>query len=189
MSRRSKVDHYERYVEDAKRALAKLNRSTLEYLVRASEETSQIDGYPAGMQAAEYVNSPNSSDPTLAAVLARAETRDADYIGQALEDIFTRLVELTGHATVIDRKIDVVLRAGDKIKGRVSSLGQCLACHRDVARTPTDPIVSGYCRACRKAWERIGQTDRPTFEREREKFDGHLATACPVCTEALQGAA
>lgn len=45
--------------------------------------------------------------------------------------------------------------------------GDCTACGRYVSGATDDRLRSGYCDACRKAWERAGRPDRAAFENER----------------------
>lgn len=45
--------------------------------------------------------------------------------------------------------------------------GPCLACTKDVPGTENDRLRSGFCNACRMAYQRAGRPDRPRFIRER----------------------
>lgn len=163
---KAEIERYERYRDDSIRALTKLDRPTIAHLLRAMEP-SQIDGYPSGTPESSIHSRNDISRPTELAVINRLENTRTDPLLEAATDVLTRLAELSGHAKVISKRTDVVIHAGDSLKGRISSISNCQACNRDVAGTPADPIVSGYCRACRKDWERSGYMDRVAFEMKR----------------------
>lgn len=151
-------------------------------MIERGDKSSTIDGYPAGSGGGGGSRGSRSilvdveqggreavpvSSSTEAAMFRRADDERADPIGAAIEDLLTRLVESSGHARVITKKRFVIMNAGDSMRGHVSTSSDCHACHRVVAGTPADPLVSAYCRACRKAWERAGYPDRLDFERTR----------------------
>ncbi len=79
--------------------------------------------------------------------------RWADPIADAVEDLLTRLVELSGHAAVIDRRRAVVMSAGERRRGRESALqGTCDCCTASVSGVGEDRLRRGYCTRCYKAW-------------------------------------
>lgn len=47
--------------------------------------------------------------------------------------------------------------------------GQCGACDKWVAGTADDRLRSGFCNACRMAWDRAGRPDRAVFGRDRKR--------------------
>lgn len=91
---------------------------------------------------------------------------DLDPVGRVLAELFALLNEGHGVLLQMDRRRQVIRAIADDNSGRQSSLqGECGRCKRIVAGTQADKLVSGYCGACRKAWERAGYPDRAQFER------------------------
>ena len=90
-----------------------------------------------------------------------------DPVLDAINELLGALAEAAGILRVADTRRQYI----DSIpRGRISSLaGQCQACHRDVAGGTNDPLRSGYCDACRKAWDRAGKPDRAAFEATRQQ--------------------
>lgn len=221
-SRRDRIDRLERHVQFSIAVLKRLDRSALEHLMRASEVTSEIDGHSGGGQSERVDGSGiEESDATISAALARlcpsCEGRKTyadsygtihacrvcggtgtrkipDPLADAVEELFVSLAELSGHATIIGRKMHVVIDAAGRLRDRVSTLTDCRGCHRPVLGGVLDPIRAGYCDACRKAFARFkakygtddNGADRIAFAAERARFDGHLESACPVCVEAKE---
>jgi hypothetical protein len=107
-----------------------------------------------------------------------------DPIDGIVDEVLAGLVELAGIAKLAARKLDVVDYRPALLKEKERPLDRCQACQRWVAASaeehgpdfedidePLDVVSgylrSGYCDSCRKAWDRAGKPDRPTFERER----------------------
>lgn len=207
-SRTAQVDRYERYVKRAREVLDKLDRSTLVHLVRASEESSEIDGYPAGsgndggrsgMRTILVENEDGEAEAievtaTEAAMFKRLDGTHSDPLLMALENIFASLVEMVGHAEIIAKRVPVVVFANSRMIGRVSELRQCRGCHREVACTIKDPMRGGYCSACSTRWYEwkasfAGDdvaTARRFFEAQRPRFDGHHEPSCEMCAYLVE---
>ena len=94
---------------------------------------------------------------------------EPDPIGDDIEEIFGTLTEITGGAKRVNRLYQVVVHAGDALKGRPSTVDHCRACERVVAGTTADRLRSGYCSGCYSAWIRDGRPDRLRFERARRE--------------------
>lgn len=129
------------------------------------------DGYPTGRLGVGGENAPQSR--TEGAALA-----GYDDDGQPREPIHDPHHELTTAAVdALERAvqaIDVLMMKLDAIDRlatvhRTDPAGYCAACGRWVEGTAADRLRAGYCDACRKAWERAGRPDRPTFERQRQR--------------------
>lgn len=102
--------------------------------------------------------------------LKRLGAGEGDPLRANIEEIFASISEISGHAKRVHRLRQVVLHAGDKLKGRQTTLSQCQACNRDVSNVGDDRLRSGYCDACRKAWDREPQPrDRLRFELRRRQ--------------------
>lgn len=185
-NRKKEIDRYEAYVAESQRVLNRLDRPTIAHLLRAME-SSEIDGFPPGNPESSIHARNSVSKPTESATYARLENSRTDQLLDAATGALTSIVELSGHAVMIQKRIDIVIHAGDKIKSE--QLAFCHACHRPVERTATDPIRNGYCNACRMAFGRwkdsFSSDDQPTarrfFEEQRPKFEGHLEAACEMC--------
>lgn len=91
----------------------------------------------------------------------------ADPVGDAIAEVFATMGEAVGLLLVIDGQRGYVLATGDDKRGRVSSLGSCSCCCRDVACTPEDRLRAGFCGACYQAWVRGGRPERVGFIRDR----------------------
>lgn len=94
----------------------------------------------------------------------------ADHVRQAIQEIFG-LLDLAHQAIQpMQRRRRYVYAIASTAAGRQSSLqGDCRACGRDVAGTPTDRLKSGYCPACHQAWMRASYPDRHQFEHHRRQ--------------------
>lgn len=118
-----------------------------------------------------------------------AKHHPKDPIGDAIAEAITSLHEAQGNAKRAANLVAYVL----DVRGE-PTFTYCQGCHRIVEGGRADPIRGGYCSACDPAWRRFKATqgtddngaDRHAFEIERPRFDGHLATACPVCAEQDQ---
>lgn len=148
-------------------------------LVRRDEESAEVDGYPSRSsgapgggrgQAAVRITDAGESDsvaldgPTESAAFARLEpARERDWIAVTIREIGDVIREMTRLARRLDRKVSVVLHAGDARYGRPTSLTQpCIvdACQNVPVGVGDDRLRSGLCPACYKAWTRW-KTDRP----------------------------
>jgi hypothetical protein len=140
-------------------------------------ELTLPDGYPTG--GSEPVSGGDIGNPTLGAVLERERTLEcvedpggdeARRVGLAAVDTsLTVAVRALREAHQELTQITARLHAG-KV-GERTNMADCAACERPVANTPNDRLRSGYCNACRMAWNRQGQPDRPAFERTRRGID------------------
>lgn len=106
---------------------------------------------------------PPQSDPVGELVVAGVV--GADPIPGMVAECFAELER--GAALIRSAVARMVRVRRNPLAGRQSSVGHCRACERLVPGTPTDRLRSGYCDACRKAWERAGLSDRAAFERSR----------------------
>jgi hypothetical protein len=144
--------------------VADLDDDTVTELHRRAQLVAQ-DGYTSGSSAGRGSHGGDVADPTYAAAV---RPEPFDPVRKAVAEIFAGLAEATGVLRGADRRRRYVFAAGDAERGRQSSLaGDCGACGRAVAGTEDDKLCSGYCSACRKAWERADYPERGTFERER----------------------
>lgn len=211
MSYRWKPDYLSRKVADLQKTLSSLTDSTIADLVRRGQESSDPDGYGSGAGDGLGVNGGGGQSTTEAAALSGLPNPDPDASGnaaakddwenrkrehdvilEALDELFTCLVEMSGLAKIIEKKRVVILNAGDKLRDR--GFTQCHGCHRDVMCTTADPIRAGYCDACRKAFERWNKTfpngdvavSRWFFDEQRTRFEGHNAASCEMCVYEIE---
>lgn len=208
---RWKADYLSDKVKFSISVLSALTEPVIADLVRRGEQWNDPDGYPTGSGDGSGVRGSDETTSTERAALHglpdkaydeygvkirddwQHRQRERDVIGEALDQLFSSIVELSGHVRIIEKKHLVVAKAGEKLRGRPNQLVLCLACHRDVACTTADPIRSGNCSACDSAWRRWKDThdmtdpvlQRSQFRAEREKFDGHLSTACELCADPI----
>jgi hypothetical protein len=154
-----------RHVVDAATAMA----AAAEILMALTAEGAQ-DGYSAmgggGARGSEH------ADPTTAVALADPRSDlVADWLSE-LTDLARDVWATTGRC---ERLLWLVEHRGDVRAGRVATGGACLACDRWVAGTTVDRLRSGYCDACRKAFERWRESasdpsDHVAFRQWRRAF-------------------
>jgi len=166
VSLKDRADRLAQEMVQAREILEEFNRSAIYDLLRRAQYGMKPDGYPPSTRPTEIRG--QDDDPLLATALARIEHQETDdFLKQQLKEIFGTMSEISGHCKRIHRMRSVVINAGAKLKNRQSTLSQCQCCERDVLNTPDDRIVSGYCGACLKAWDRAGRPDRLPFEINR----------------------
>jgi hypothetical protein len=151
--------------------MTRLDPPTLAHLVRAAAETSEVDGYPPSSagDGSGRRGPADSSSTERAALSALSELPRADPLMETLISIFASLEAMGDHARLIEKRVPVVVFANSRLKGRVSTISQCQACHRDVACTVADRLRAGYCSSCYMAWTRQGRPDRVRFEHLRNR--------------------
>jgi hypothetical protein len=122
--------------------------------------------------------------------------RWADPVGEAVEDLCTRLYELSGHAVVINKRRQVVIGAAGNTRGKPAD-EYCEGCHRPRGDIGTDPFRRGLCSSCAQAWyewrKDVNRTDDESSDRmrfcaQRDRFEGHHEFACEKCAEGRQRA-
>lgn len=153
-------------------------------------ELTLPDGYPSG--GGEPVSGGDTSNPTLSAVLQHErvcesiEDRDNDEarrVGLAAVDAsLTAAVHALRETHAALSQLTARLHTGRPEQR--TNIADCEACGRTVANTPNDRLRSGYCMACRKAWDRAGRPDRVAFERARRGID--TAPAPEVRTSGVE---
>ena len=162
-------------------ALARLRRIAGES-PRPLEEGAGLghhDAYPPGGSSGRGSKG-SHADPTAARVEHDAGGRGdkqpdtwkraPDPTGDAIVRIFAMLAVAADAAATIhglDHYVDAA--RSEQGKRPVSLAGDCGACGRPVAGTSVDKLVSGFCGACRKAWERAGYPDRSEFAATRRR--------------------
>lgn len=135
------------------------------------------DGFPSGT--GENVSGGGTSRPVENAVIAREHTLDS-----TLRNIGGVETCIPRGMTVVDDQLRIIEAAFTMIESALSqieapltrtdppartNISECEACGRTVAGTPTDRLRSGYCDACRKAWDRAGRPDRVQFQHNRHR--------------------
>lgn len=184
------------------RALARAQRNRLELLRILREEITATDlddlnrrgqcgadpdGFPPGGDASGSGDVPT---PTEGAVLAhyrvlpddheragKGEWTEAhDPVGDAIDHVFGSLSEALGILVKAARSKAYAQNAGAAAKRRPGTGGTCGCCGRLVTGMPDDRLRSGFCEACRKAYERdetyglgSAQPDRVAFVRTRRE--------------------
>jgi hypothetical protein len=123
------------------------------------------EGYGPGGQ-----NGPRGSDVSDPTYTRATAKHQPDPTGDAIADLFAAIERAANEAVTIDRLAGYVAAArAEQGKRPVSLAGDCGACGRPVAGTSVDKLVSGFCGACRKAWERAGYPDRSEFAATRRR--------------------
>lgn len=152
-------------------------------LLARGEEASSIDGYPANSGGQSDIHGGRLSRPTEDAVARKAGGKfdyttemavdddswrvQPDPLAEAIAMFSSGIGEVHGLSKIVHRKAQVVLKAADGLRGRVSSLaGVCARCGDDIAGTPNDRMRAGYDAKCYQAWLRAGRPDRLQFERQ-----------------------
>lgn len=140
-------------------------------------ELTLPDGYPSG--GGEPVSGGDIGNPTLGAVL------EHERVLESIEDHGADEARRVGLAAV-DTSLAVAVNALREVHAELTqitarlhagheaqrtNMAECQACERTVANTPKDRLRSGYCMACRKAWDRAGRPDRVAFEQTRRGLD------------------
>jgi hypothetical protein len=78
----------------------------------------------------------------------------SDPIGAGVEEVFELLDRATQALRTLHRRAEVILLAADGHRGRMSSLGDCLACGNTVTGMGEDRLKAGYGPCCYQAWRR-----------------------------------
>ena len=151
--------------------LDKAEARTLRLVKRARTPSNDIDGYGAG----GTTEGPRSTDNTTSVEAAVISIVDAER--KPDRDVVLDLAwDAVGYAQqmahswgallgVLDRTDRLATPSG---KEQTAGAGPCLACDTDVPGTAENRLRSGYCPACRKAWERAGCPDRSSFRSMRQ---------------------
>ncbi len=105
--------------------------------------------------------------------------REVQQDRRAYEDCWDDIERLIGTIVGLEAKYLIAIHVASKTESQLAldTGRECQACRRPVANTPADPIRSGFCDACRKAWDRAGKPDRVLFIKERREGLGILEEA------------
>lgn len=162
--RRRLAERHMADVERAKKVLDAFDVANVADLIRRSECAPGVGGDGGGLgDGAGGGGRGAVSRPVEGAVLAmftedgELRSLEPDPIGQALSELFASLTEACKHLQRVDHLRQVVIHAGDKLKGRPSAVGICGACERTVTGVGDDRIRAGYCLACYRAWQRFSR--------------------------------
>lgn len=150
-----------------------VERRLLEAVKRDETGSTLPDGYPTGNVGSGGEDAPQSSTEAAALSGYRLNSDGEGSWGNYEQDRHHELT--TAAAEALDRAaaaLDTLMSQLDAIDRlatiqRTDPSGHCQACGRWVEGTANDRLRAGYCDADRKAWERAGRPDRPTFERQR----------------------
>lgn len=172
---------------DLTHALDQANRVLTELATRAPAVfdrdqrggDNERDGYPSG----GVGNGGRSADRTSSTERVGTERADPEKGGDRADPLHAIT---TGITRDLDQAVKALQAAISKVAlaehmanpdGRSNPPTHCAACARLVMCTSVDPIRSGYCDACRKAWQRYKaelaeqgiNADRAFFEAQRKK--------------------
>lgn len=134
------------------------------------------DGYPSGSGPGDGgEDAPQSS--TEAAALANLHGQHRDPLDDNVAQAIGHLVEAVNHLGALASRLALVDHQSSTSK-HSNPPESCRVCDRVVMCTAEDPIRSGYCGACSKAWYRWSATerdegrepDRGRFERNRKNL-------------------
>ncbi len=172
-----------RRLEQVGTTISVLTFEKLVELVRRDEESADVDGYPARSsgsadggrgQAVIRITDDGEADsvaldgPTESGAFARLDgARERDWIGVTVKEIGDLIRDLTKLARKLDRKVTVVMKAGDARYGRATSLTQpCMvdACTNVPVGVGDDRLRSGLCPSCYIAWGRWKLTRAPSSD-------------------------
>lgn len=170
-----------------------VQRRLVAALARARTPAPERDGYPtatggSGARGQRTITVPDESGQpdavpvtgVEATAIANVEhTRmDRDVVLDSAMEAFVHLLEAVNHLGAVTARLDALDRVSTpKGRSETGGAGTCAACSRWVAGSASDRIRSGYCDACRKAWERDGRPERASFERARRKGEDEPAAA------------
>ena len=169
----------------------------LQALIAAATELQHLQAHAFGGaqvlmsagsgEASERVSGGDRSDPVLDRVFARAwaATHLAD-LDDALDAATASLTQARAHAS----SLASAGRKGDQTEAPTrTNMVDCIACQRTITMTSEDRPRSGYCNACRMAWQRLtkahtgpGAPDRVRFEHNRAVWAGFTDDAPVVRT-------
>lgn len=149
----------------------KAEARTLRLVKRARTPSNDIDGYGAGGRASGPRSSDNTTSVEAAVITLTDNERRHD------KDVTLDMAwEAVGYAqqmahswgalvSVLDRTDRLATPTG---KADLAGAGPCMACDALMPGTADNRLRSGYCPACRKAWERAGCPDRSVFRSIRQ---------------------
>ena len=187
---------------------------SIEHLIRCTEEVGQIDGFPLHMspdeddvrQEPQHAKScphhdgrdcecgavmisdgTNRSVEVAAIQLAEGRTV-ADPLRDAALESLAILTEISGLVNILARKIPVVTSAGDKHRGRKSTVSLCMRCGGPVSGAGADRIKSGMGPVCYERWRYLGKPERDEFLRSITEEDRRCGEIVPI-TEAVSTSA
>lgn len=171
-----------RRVEHVTTTLNLLTEEKLVELVRRDEETAEVDGYSSRssgaadggrgrpairIQDGDDTDSVPLDGPTEAGAFARLEAaRERDWTHEAVQQITELIRDIEKLARKLDRRVTVVMKAGDARVGRISSLtAPCLVdgCTNVPVGVGADRLQSGFCPGCWSAFRRWKAT-HPTSD-------------------------
>jgi hypothetical protein len=143
-------------------------------------------GWPTGTLGDGGSRSTSTDTSTERAADHRDRWADAD---EKLARLYVQLVSLTGAGSQFITNLAASAgtdadHEGDGMAHTNTNGAWCLACTRWVPGTAEDRIRSGFCNACRVAWNRLASTDphadRASFIRNRPKHTGPTARPAPI---------
>lgn len=196
MSFKSRVDRLKQDRNTARAVLNKLTDDAIEDLVRIGQHKVS-DGHSTRSMG-DGTGSRSAADDTATERAAlrngapedsdRPDTWaeiDVDEIGKALRSIELELRRIAAKASTIERSRGFITHVGSKLRGHVSSAGECKCCGRGVVKADLhDRLKSGYCPACYTAWQRAGRpADRLGFEVARRRDLREAGVDVPAVTE------
>jgi len=189
--RKKSADRYGETAYAIRQVLDQLTRSTLEHLIRASEQTAQVDGYPVNTSGDEdqLPSKPPQHDhlcpqidgygdcicgavsvsdgigrPAENAAIQMATSRaTADPVKDTALEALAILVEMAGLAHQLRKKLPVVIKAADGFRGRPTSTGTCIRCGGSVSGVGNDRIRKGFGPTCYERYKYLGMPDRQEF--------------------------
>lgn len=157
---------WERWCDDQLKAWEYLKEVGPEMIRLAKLPTTEEDGWPAsswgrppgGATTVLDENGdpmPAVSDRTGEKATDLIEENEApDWVENRLFALFGAVAGARGQTSTAYNTALVIQARADQRKGRHVTGGDCLACERYVSGSKDDRLVTGYCEACRKAWER-----------------------------------
>lgn len=187
----TRVNDVARFRHNIQSAVQAITDRTIEDLQRRARHDVRRDGFPA----ATLGDGTSRGTAELTSVEAAADARGfagtvgwdgyagvdgqpvpvpvpmSDPVGEVVRELLDILARMDRDASAVIRRLGYLRYVGESARGRVdSTAGDCLCCERNVAGTEVDRLRSGFCDACRKAWERGGRQDRHRFILERRAY-------------------
>lgn len=109
------------------------------------------------------------SDPTGSSVVEQLTLEEEghahqDALFEAGRTLAHSMKAMADAARVVEQSAHFVLEIQERTKK--AETAHCLACGREVACTPKDPLKSGYCNKDYMTWYRQERPNRTTFEAE-----------------------
>jgi len=172
-SEKRRVERYMADLEEVRETLAKITAADLARIVQSIKMRTIADGFKSGGFSVGGGGSSESTPTEQAALrgLPDDEKREDDWrfhsqldpVRDASVELLAYFLGIVSYAELVKKRHAYLRHTGEALRGRVTTLDQCMACLRDVSGVGDDRIRAGFCSSDYKAWLRAGRPDRMAF--------------------------